>query len=79
MEDQVIDGKQIKQARALLHWTPKQLAKAAGVRIEAIERAEHSTGDLPLTIAHAAAIQRAMERAGIEVTSNGQPEMRCHR
>ena len=72
----MISGMQIKKARTLLCWTPKQLARAAHVRVEAIERAEGSTGDLPLTIAHALAIQSAMEKAGIEFTANGCPEVR---
>ena len=64
----MIDGTQIKQGRTLLRWTPERLAKAAGVRVEAVERAERSTGDLPLTLAHARAIQRALEAGGVEFT-----------
>ena len=67
---------QIKRGRTLLGWTSKQLAKASGVRIEAIERAERSTGDLPLTIAHATAIQKALESTGIAFRPDGQVEMR---
>jgi transcriptional regulator with XRE-family HTH domain len=59
-----IDGTQIKKGRTLLGWTARQLANAARVRVEAIERAERSTGELPLTTA--SAIQQALERAGVE-------------
>jgi len=72
----MIDGRQIRQGRALLRWTSKQLARAAGVRIEAVERAERSTGDLPLTVAHEGAIQRALEAAGVEFTHSARPELR---
>jgi len=68
----MIDGRQIRRGRILLRWTQQQLAKSAGVRFEAIERAERSAGDLPLTMAHAAAIQRVMEKAGVEFKPDGQ-------
>ena len=72
----MIDGMQIKQGRILLRWSAKQLATAAKVRVEAVERAERSTGELPLTIATAAAIQRALEAAGVEFTHGDQPDVR---
>jgi hypothetical protein len=75
---EMIDSKQIRRGRGLLHWTAKRLAKAAGLRVEAVERAERSAGDLPLTMAHAAAIQRVMEKAGIEFTG-GHSEARLKR
>ncbi len=56
----------------LLRWSEKQLATKAKVRVEAVERAERSTGELPLTMAHAAAIQRALEAAGVEFTTGEQ-------
>ncbi len=62
----MIKGAQIRLARILLRWSEKQLAIKAKLRVEAIERAERSTGELPLTTAHAAAIQRALETAGVE-------------
>ena len=66
----MIDGVQIKRGRGLLGWTPKQLAKAAGVRVETVERAERFTGDLPLTVAQAAAIRIALETGGVEFTDS---------
>jgi hypothetical protein len=71
-----VDGAQIKEGRTLLRWTPKHLATAAKVRVEAIERAERSTGELPLTIANATAIRRALEAAGVEFTHGDQPNVR---
>ena len=66
----MIDGTKIKEARTLLRWTQKQLAKAAGLRVETIERVERSaSGELPLTIAHAAMIFAALERGGVEFAS----------
>ena len=64
----MINGTQIRRARVLLGWPTRQLARAAGVRVEAVERAERSGGELPLTIAHATAIQSSLERAGVEFT-----------
>ncbi len=62
----MITGAQIRQGRLLLKLTRKELAHIARVRCEAIERAERSTGELPVTMAHAAAIQAALEAAGVE-------------
>lgn len=72
----MIDGVQIKRGRALLGWTPKQLAKAAGVRVETVERAERFTADLPLTVAQAAAIQVALEAGGITFTTGSLSDVR---
>ena len=66
----MITGEQIRQGRLLVNLTQRQLARAARVRFEAVERAERSTGELPLTIAHASAIRRVLEAAGVEFTSH---------
>ena len=46
----MITGEQIGQGRLLVNLSQRQLAKAARVRFEAVERAERSTGELSLTI-----------------------------
>ena len=74
----MIDGAQIRQGRLLVRWTAKQLARAAGVRCAAVERAEGSTGELPLTIAHRQAIRRALESAGVEFI-DGAPRVQLSR
>jgi transcriptional regulator with XRE-family HTH domain len=62
----MITGEQIRQARVLARLTQKQLARAAHVRFEAVDRAERARGEVPLTIARAAAIRSALEAAGVE-------------
>jgi transcriptional regulator with XRE-family HTH domain len=66
----MITGEQIRRARFLVKLTQKQLARAAHVRFEAVERAESSIGEVPLTIANAAAIQTALEAAGVEFSGD---------
>jgi transcriptional regulator with XRE-family HTH domain len=61
----VITGPQIRAARALLGWTAAQLATAAGVSIPTVQRAEAAAGVPTTQATNLAAIQRALEDAGI--------------
>ncbi len=68
----MITGSQIREARRLLDWERKVLAKRAKVQITTIARAEASEGEPAITIAHRDAIQRALEAAGVEfIPENG--------
>jgi transcriptional regulator with XRE-family HTH domain len=67
-----ITGAQIRAARALLRWSAKELAKAAGIGVATVSRAEVEDGRTSLTSANLTAIRRACETAGIEfIEENG--------
>ena len=61
-----ITGAQIRAARALIRWSAKELALAAGVGVATISRAEVEAGRTTLTAANLKAIKSALEAAGIE-------------
>ena len=61
-----ITGAQIRAARALIRWSAKELALAAGVGVATISRAEVEAGTTTLTAANLRAIKSALEAAGIE-------------
>jgi ribosome-binding protein aMBF1 (putative translation factor) len=57
---------QIREARRLLDWQPRDLAQRAKVQTSTVQRAEASAGEPPITIAHAHAIRSAFEATGVE-------------
>ena len=61
----MITGVQIRAARALLGMTVHQLAERSGVSYSAIQRAETVAGIPPMRTPNLAAIQRALEDAGV--------------
>ncbi|WP_026622465.1 transcriptional regulator with XRE-family HTH domain (plasmid) [Ensifer sp. WSM1721] len=67
-----ITGAQIRAARALIRWSAKELAKAAGIGVATVSRAEVEDGTTSLTSANLNAIRLALESAGIEfIPENG--------
>ncbi len=71
-DDDKITGAQIRAARALIRWSAKELALAAGVGVATISRAEVEAGRTTLTAANLKAIKSALERAGVEfIAENG--------
>jgi hypothetical protein len=72
----VITGAQMRAARGLIRWSADHLARAAKLGIATIRRAEAVDGELPITLANADAIRRALESAGVEFTNGGQPGVR---
>lgn len=75
----MIDSLQCKLARVTLEWTAAQLAQAANVGVATINRFEAgSARPIPATLA---AIQRALEDAGIEFlpANGGEPSVRMRR
>lgn len=68
-----ITSEQIRAARALLRWEQRHLAEASGVSLPSVKRLETQPGPLaaqPLTIA---ALQCALEKAGVVfVPENGE-------
>lgn len=67
----MINGAQIRAARALIGWTGQNLADKAGISWHTIQRAE-STNNVPNVKAPTlAAIQDALEAAGVVFLSTG--------
>ncbi len=77
----MITGAQISEARRLLDWEARDLAKRAKVQITTVLRVELSEGEPVITIAHRNAIQSALESAGIELIpeNGGGPEVRLRK
>lgn len=62
----MITSEQIRAARALLRWSAADLAKASGVGESTIRRMETATGVPPASARGLAALQRALEGAGVD-------------
>jgi transcriptional regulator with XRE-family HTH domain len=62
----MISGPQIRAARALLGWTARDLALRAVVSISTVYLIEDATGLPSTTVKQVAAVQAALETAGIE-------------
>jgi len=71
-----ITGAQIRAARSLIRWRAEDLANASGVGIATIRRAELVDGVVTMTGPNVAAVQRAIEAAGVEFTNGGNPGVR---
>lgn len=67
-----ITSAQIRAARALIRWSASDLARASGVGVTTIRRAELMEGETAMTVANDAAVRRALEHAGVEfIPENG--------
>ncbi|WP_246704018.1 helix-turn-helix domain-containing protein [Rhizobium sp. P38BS-XIX] len=67
-----ITGTQLRAARAMIHWSAKDLAQAAGIGVATVSRAEVEDGVPSVTSANLKAMQLALEAAGIEfIPENG--------
>ncbi|CAN7645147.1 helix-turn-helix domain-containing protein [Pararhizobium sp. LjRoot238] len=67
-----ITGAQIRAARALIRWSAKDLAKAAGIGVATVSRAEVEDGGTSLTNSNLRALREVLEAAGIEfIPENG--------
>lgn len=64
---------QIKMARAALGWGVRELAKAAGVTANTVSRIEGGADAMQSTVA---AVQAALEAAGVEFTNDDRPGVR---
>ena len=62
----------IRAARALLRWEQRDLAEISSVSLPTIKRLESKPGILGAHVSTVAALQRALENAGIEfIAENG--------
>ena len=69
-----ITGKQVAAARALLGWSQEQLAMAADVVLNTVNRWE--TGVVEPRKETVDRVVRAIEARGVEFTNGGQPGVR---
>ncbi|MCD4514151.1 transcriptional regulator [Brucella pseudogrignonensis] len=68
-----ITGSQIRAARALVRWRAEDLAREAKIGVATVRRAEAKDRDHGMTEANEAAVQAALEAAGvIFVAENGE-------
>lgn len=66
----MITPRQIRAARALLGWSQQELADKAIVSLNAVTRLER--GDVDPRVSTVSAIQKALEKAGIEFIESGE-------
>ncbi len=67
---------QMKMARAAVGWGVRELAKEAGLTANTVTRIENGGDAKQSTLA---AIQRALEAAGVEFTNGDQPGVRLRK
>ena len=73
----MISAAQIRAARGLLGWTPRELARRAIVSDATVYALEHVLG-LAANVDALAAVQATIEAAGIEFTNGDAPGVRLH-
>ncbi len=75
----MLTSDQIRAARALLRWSARELAQRSRVHITTVQRMERGNGPVGGTVHTLAKVQRALEDAGVEFTSqNGSPGVRLN-
>jgi len=72
----LIIGRQLRAARALLGWEQITLAKKAKVAIGTIRRMESFDGPIGSQTATLLKVIAALEKAGLEFLNGGQPGVR---
>ena len=81
MKRRNLTSNQIRAARALIRWRAEDLARASGVGIATIRRAELAEAETSLTVPNDMALRTALETAGVEfLNENGTGEgVRFHK
>lgn len=69
----MITAAQLRAARALLGIDQKTLAAMAGVSVPTVQRMEASQGNVRGIIESLTRITEALDRAGVEILSEGMP------
>ena len=72
----MLTGAQIRAARAMLRWSPGELARRSKLSVEVIRRAERADAEAPLTVSDENAVRSAFRAAGVEFTTAGGPGVR---
>ena len=75
----LISSEQVRAARALLRWEQADLVRASGVSLATLKRLERKPGPLSGQAKTAEALRAALEAAGVEFTSGGQPRVSLKR
>jgi transcriptional regulator with XRE-family HTH domain len=75
----MLTSEQIRAARAMLRIEQRELAERSGVSLETIKRIERIPGVVSAYTSTVAAIQSALEAAGIEFTNGDKPGVRLVR
>ena len=69
----MLNGAQIKMARAALNWSVSELAANSSVSISTIKRMENEKGEFNTTAANLKLIRETLEAAGVEfIGSEGE-------
>ena len=69
----MLNGAQIKMARAALNWSVSELAANSSVSISTIKRMENEKGEFNTTAANIKLIRETLEAAGVEfIGSEGE-------
>jgi hypothetical protein len=66
MAQRLLTSDQIRAARALVRWRAEDLARASGVGVATIRRAELAEGRTSMTVPNDMAVRRALAAAGVE-------------
>ena len=76
----MLTSAQLRMARHALRWSVSELVEISGLSISTIKRIEASDGEPNSTKANLAALQKALESAGIEFigTPDDAPGVRIH-
>src|SRR5215469_5869740 len=72
----MLTSEQIRAARAMLRIDQRDLAERSGISLETIKRIERTPGVVSSYTSTMAAIQRALEAAGVEFTDGDRPGVR---
>lgn len=68
----IMIGRQLRAARALVGWSAQDLANASQVGVATIRRAELKDGETGMTAPNVAAVRAALEAAGVDfISENG--------
>jgi len=71
-EEKYITGAQVRAGRALVRWSAKRLAEAAGIGAATVQRAEVTDGPVQMTVGNQRLVRQALEAAGVEfIDANG--------
>lgn len=69
----MITAKQLRAARSLLGWDQRQLAQAADISLQTIQRMEASDGTVRGVVESLVKVVNALEAAGIELIGEDMP------
>jgi hypothetical protein len=75
----LITAAQMRAGRALVRWSADDLAKHSKLGVATVRRAEAAEGQPPITEANCDAIQRALEKAGVEFTNGDEPGVKLRK